>query len=170
MDDEIAFRCRGFKICRRQVKKVLKTLRERAPWEFPAGWISVAFTDDEMTCELHEQFLGDPSETDVITFPGDEIFSVPTRRLPGKRTSEKDENAFAGEIVVCVPQALRAAKQFGTSPADEILLYLVHGWLHLAGLDDLADDTRAQMRAAEAEALEILQAAGAAPFTRITFP
>lgn len=125
-----------------------------------------------MTCELHEQFLDDPSETDVITFPGDEIFTAPERRkIANSRGKIKADagDAFAGEIVICVPQALRAAAQFGTEPADEILLYLVHGWLHLAGLDDLAEDTRRQMRAAEAEALEILRAAGVAPFTRITF-
>ncbi len=170
MNDAVAIRCRGFKICRRQVKKVLKTLRERAPWKFPAGSLSIAFVDDATTCELHEQFLDDPSKTDVITFPGDEIFTQPERRNPGICDAETDEGAFAGEIVVCVPQAQRASEQFGTTPADEILLYLVHGWLHLAGLDDLADDTRRQMRAAEAEALEILRTAGAAPFTRITFP
>ncbi len=172
MNDAVAIRCRGFKICRRQVKKVLKTLRERAPWVFPAGSLSIAFVDDATTCELHEQFLDDPSETDVITFPGDEVFTQPERRNPAATACvpKAGEGAFAGEIVVCVPQALRAAGQFGTTPADEILLYLVHGWLHLAGLDDLADDTRRQMRAAEAEALEILRNAGAAPFTRITFP
>lgn len=175
MNDAIAIECCGFKICRRQVKKVLKTLRDHAPWEFPAGWLSIAFADDATTCELHEQFLDDPSKTDVITFPGDEVFTEPKRRdVRGKgifrKSAEDDDSAFAGEIVVCVPQAQRAAEQFGTTPADEILLYLVHGWLHLAGLDDLAEDTRRQMRAAENEALEILQGAGAAPFTRITFP
>lgn len=174
MSDVIAVKCRGFKICRRQTKKVLKTLRERAPWEFPAGWLSIAFTDDATTCELHERFLDDPSKTDVITFPGDDVFTIPKRRETTRKTLAgsiaDDESAFAGEIVVCVPQALRAAAQFGTTPADEILLYLVHGWLHLAGLDDLADDTRRQMRAAESEALEILRSAGAAPLTRITFP
>lgn len=173
MKDEIAVNCRGFKICRRQVKSVLKTLRERAPWEFPAGFLSVAFVDDEKTCELHEQFLNDSSKTDVITFPGDEVFSAPIRReLPSKKPVETvaSDDAFAGEIVICVPQAMRAAQQFETTPADEILLYLIHGWLHLAGLDDLADDTRAQMRAAENEALEILRLAKVTPFTRIAFP
>lgn len=174
MSDAIAIECCGFKICRRQVKKMLKTLRERAPWKFPGGWLSIVFADDALTCELHEQFLDDPSKTDVITFPGDEVFTVPERREAPKAVARKklaeDDAAFAGEIVVCVPQAQRAAEEFGTTPADEILLYLIHGWLHLAGLDDLADDTRKQMRAAEAEALEILRAAGVVPFTRISFP
>lgn len=173
MKDEIAVSCRGFKICRRQVKTVLKVLRERAPWEFPAGALSVAFVDDEKTCELHAQFLDDPSKTDVITFPGDDVFTEPKRRNVSEKKAGVPADfgdAFAGEIVVCVPQAMRAAQQFQTTPADEILLYLVHGWLHLAGLDDLADATRAQMRAAESEALEILRTAKAAPLTRIAFP
>ena len=183
--DEIAIACKGFKICRRQTRAVLKTLRERAPWKFPAGALSVAFVDDAKTCELHEEFLNDPSKTDVITFPGDEIFSVPERReilseTPARKrvcakksateNCEEISDAFAGEIVVCVDQAMRAAVQFGTSPADEILLYLVHGWLHLAGLDDLTDAARVQMRAAETEAIAILRECGVAPFTRISFP
>ncbi|MGN0835475.1 MAG: rRNA maturation RNase YbeY [Candidatus Spyradosoma sp.] len=173
MNDEIAIACRGFRISRREVKTVLKRLRERAPWEFPAGALSVAFADDARTCDLHARFLNDPSKTDVITFPGDEIFTAPRRRdVPAEtaRSRGADADAFAGEIVVCVPQAQRAAAQFGTTPADELLLYLVHGWLHLAGLDDIVESDRARMRAAEAEALEILRAAGAAPFSRVAFP
>lgn len=180
MNDEIAIACRGFRISRREVKTALKRLRERAPWEFPAGSLSVAFADDALTCALHARFLNDPSKTDVVTFPGDEIFTTPRRRdVPAETASRRraarsrggdDDEAFAGEIVVCVPQAARAAARFGTTPADELLLYLVHGWLHLAGLDDVAEDDRARMRAAEAEALEILRAAGAAPFSRVVFP
>ncbi len=199
MNDEIAVECRGFKICRRQVKKILATLRECAPWEFPAGWLSVAFVDDETTCRLHEQYLGDPSKTDVITFPGDKPFAAPIRHHPatkpatvvaaeshhqpngnggGNSHHQPDhhdgggdhDDAFAGEIVVCVNQAIRAAATIGNKPADEILLYLVHGWLHLAGLDDTDDDSRALMRKAESEALAILRDKGVAPITRISFP
>ncbi|MCD8298654.1 MAG: rRNA maturation RNase YbeY [Opitutae bacterium] len=187
MNDEIAVECRGFKICRRQVKKILTTLRECAPWEFPAGWLSVAFVDDETTCRLHEQYLGDPSKTDVITFPGDKPFAAPIRHHPAKKSATvvaeeshhqpdhhngggDHDDAFAGEIVVCVNQAIRAAATIGNQPADEILLYLVHGWLHLAGLDDTDDDSRALMRKAESEALAILRDKGVAPITRISFP
>lgn len=180
MNDEIAIRCRGFRISRRDVKNVLRILRERAPWKFPAGTLSVVFADDALTCELHEKFLNDPSKTDVITFPGDIVFTRPQRRnvpaeknLPAARSRRKNEtaaDAFAGEIVVCVPQAMRAAKQFGTTPADEILLYLVHGWLHLAGIDDIAEADRTLMRSSEAAALALLRDAGAAPLTRIAFP
>ncbi len=178
MDDEIALECRNFKVCRRQIKKILKTLREKSPWKFPAGTLSIAFVDDETTCALHEKFLQDPSKTDVITFPGDEIFSVPVlknseKNLRGnaeKSRGNEENSAFAGEIVVCVPQALRAAKELGNAPADEILLYVVHGWLHLAGFGDLDETSRQKMRAAEAEAISILKRENAAPITRISFP
>ncbi len=147
----------------------MKVLRERAPWGFPAGSLSIAFVDDKTICELHDKFLGDPSKTDVITFPGDVQFSEPSRRTSSKKAANS-KDAFAGEIVVCVPQAVRAAKTLDTTPEGEILLYLVHGWLHLAGFDDTDDGARALMRKAEAEAIAILQEHDATPITRISFP
>lgn len=178
MIDEIAIACKGFKICRHQVRAVLNALRRHAAWEFPAGTLSIAFVDDEKMCELHAQFLNDPTKTDVITFPGDVVFDVPVRReIPARRhaqNSKKNQEArrkpaengtFAGEIVICVDQARRAAKEFGTTFEAEILLYLVHGWLHLAGLNDLVPAERAQMRAAEAEALAFLEKTTEAKFS-----
>ncbi len=121
---------------------------------------------------MHEEFLGDPTKTDVITFPGDEIFSAPRPRKnsAGVPAADDDDSAFAGEICVCVDQAQRMARELGTTPADELLLYLVHGWLHLAGLDDIEERDRAEMRAAEATALELLRGAGLAPLKSAAFP
>lgn len=68
-------------------------------------------------CErsLHQQFLQDASLTDVTTFPGDPQFGL------------------AGEIIVCLTYAEQQAKRFHTGLDDEIKLYLIHGFLHLAG-------------------------------------
>jgi probable rRNA maturation factor len=41
-----------------------------------------------------------------------------------------------GEVVVCVPHARREARSRGTDPQDELLLYALHGVLHLSGHDD----------------------------------
>lgn len=168
--DEISILCKGFKISKREVRGVFKTLRSRLPWAFPQGVLSLVFVDDDRCCELHEKFLNDPSKTDVITFPGDEVFELPVRLDAGRGTSKINPDFFAGEIVVCVDQALRAAKKFKTAPADEILLYLVHGYLHLAGLDDLCSRDRRQMREGEREALALLRSRKAAPFKKISFP
>ncbi|MDR2845576.1 MAG: rRNA maturation RNase YbeY [Puniceicoccales bacterium] len=113
---------------------------------FP-GELSVAFLDDATICHLHETFLDDPSPTDVITFPGED---------EDDGTGER----FAGEICVCVAQARREAARHGNTLAEEVLLYLVHGWLHLAGFDDIEDDARRAMRDAEQAALAYLREAG----------
>ncbi len=168
----------NFSVDETEISEILNFLRGNAPWDFPAGTLSVAFFGDDEICSMHEEFLGDPTKTDVITFPGDEVFSAPRPRrknpagVPAESAvpAEADDAAFAGEICVCVDQAQRMARELGTTPADELLLYLVHGWLHLAGLDDIEERDRAEMRAAEATALELLRGAGLAPLKSAAFP
>lgn len=112
------------------------------PWSIAPGDLAVAFIDPETCSELHTRFFSDPSVTDVMTFPGEE------------------EDDHAGDLAVCPEYAVERAEEFGQNFATELTLYLVHGWLHLAGLDDRADDTRAAMRNAEADLMRRLQAAG----------
>ena len=59
----------------------------------------------------------------------------------------------------------------GRDLSAELTLYVVHGWLHLAGHDALAPAPRRAMRRAEARALALLRAAGAIPhFTTRPLP
>ena len=51
--------------------------------------------------------------------------------------------------------------------ATELTLYVVHGWLHLAGYDDLQPAKKRKMRAAEARAMKLLMAAEAIPPFRL---
>lgn len=163
-----------FSVGEEEIAAVVSCLRECAPWAFPAGTLSVAFLGDEEICRMHEEFLSDPTKTDVITFPGDEVFSAPRERAASGAAAdaggESEDGAFAGEICVCVDQALRMADELKTTPADELLLYLVHGWLHLAGLDDIEEADRKAMRAAEALALDLLRARNLAPLRTAVFP
>lgn len=115
-----------------------------------AGEISVAFLTDEALAALHSEFLDDPAPTDVITFS----FPRPSALEP------------AGEICISADAALRqaAGRPGGTRAfSAELALYLVHGWLHLAGHDDRTPAARKAMRRAEARALGLLRAAGALP-------
>lgn len=111
--------------------------------ESAAGELSAVFLTDAALARLHGRFLHDPSVTDVITFPG----------LP--------ESAGAGEICVSADAARRVGGPRGFSA--ELTLYLVHGWLHLAGHDDLRPDMKRRMRRAEKRALALLSAARAMP-------
>lgn len=116
------------------------------------GELSIVFMTDAALAELHGQFLDDPSITDVITFEGDPTLGT------------------AGEICVSADAALRQTAPSGrrslrparTPPAAafsaELTLYLVHGWLHLAGYDDLQPAKKRAMRRAEARAMRILRA------------
>ena len=47
--------------------------------------------------------------------------------------------------------------------ATELTLYVVHGWLHLSGYDDLKPARKRRMRAAEKRAMALLQKAKAVP-------
>lgn len=83
--------------------------------------LSIAFVDDEHMRALHNQYMGIDSPTDVLTF---ELDHDPRGKV------------LSGEVVICVPEARRQAKLRGTRAQDELLLYALHGMLHLCGFDD----------------------------------
>ncbi len=119
-------------------------------FDAPEGELSIAILDAAAMTDLHARFLADPAPTDVITFDGDPHLGV------------------AGEICVCADVALDHARTTGGDPAAELVLYLVHGYLHLCGFDDTTPAQRRFMRAAERRALAVLAAAGALPrFRRV---
>lgn len=111
----------------------------------PAGELSVVFLTDAALAALHGRFLDDPTTTDVITFAADPALGT------------------GGEICVSADTAARCARERGEDLAGELALYLVHGWLHLAGHDDLEPRRKRAMRRAEARALRLLAEARALP-------
>jgi len=56
---------------------------------------------------------------------------------------------LAGEVVVCVPEARRRAAREGTDVRRELLLYALHGMLHLCGFDDRTERGFARMHRTE---------------------
>jgi probable rRNA maturation factor len=145
---EIAVRHRRLKVDRKAVAAAIALLDGHAE-EFkggcPAGELSLAFMGDKELAGLHGRFLDDPTPTDVITFEGDR--AAPT----------------AGEICVSVDAAVRQVGRSQARLSPEILLYVVHGWLHLAGYDDLRPAAKRLMRHAEARAIKILKKSGPLP-------
>lgn len=122
----------------------------------PPGELSLAFLTDSTLARLHATFLDDASTTDVITFAGTPAFGLASTG-----------SGLAGEICVSVDAARAFAAQHGRDFSEELTLYLVHGWLHLAGCDDLRPAGKKRMRAAEARAMAFLRAAGGVPRFRI---
>lgn len=133
---------------RRAVEQVIHVLDAHAA-RFqggpPDGVLSVAFLTDRALAELHGRFLDDPTTTDVITFEA----------APGLGS--------AGEICVSADTARTFARERKLDFSRELTLYVVHGWLHLAGYDDLQPAKKRRMRAAEARAMRLLDAAAAVP-------
>lgn len=83
--------------------------------------LSVALVNDAQMSQLHKRFLGVSGPTDVLTFELDHDSS-------GCVTS--------GEVIVCVAEARRQARERGSTVQKELLLYALHGMLHLIGFDD----------------------------------
>jgi len=111
----------------------------------PAGELFLVFLTDAALATLHADFLNDPAPTDVITFPGDPSLGT------------------AGEICASADAAAAFAKKHHGDFSAELLLYVVHGWLHLAGHDDLVPTQKRAMRRAEARALKFLRAENIIP-------
>jgi probable rRNA maturation factor len=144
----IANRHPRLRLDRRGVAAAIAAL-DAHPDEFrggcPPGELSLAFLTDAALAKLHGDFLADPSETDVITFEGEPLAGL------------------AGEVCVSVDTAAAYAKKQRIDFSAELTLYVVHGWLHLAGYDDLQPAKKRIMRRAEARALALLRRAGAMP-------
>ena len=119
-------------------RKLVRTLEASGIFPIANGELSIAFVTDAAIANVHQTFMDDPTVTDVITFPA----------CP--------EMKSAGEIIVSVDRALEQSKKLNEPFSRELSLYLIHGWLHLAGYDDLSDKDRMAMRAAEKKAMGIV--------------
>jgi probable rRNA maturation factor len=107
---------------RNLLPRLRRRLREaHAMQRCPVRQLSMALVGDRRMAELHQQFMNVSGPTDVLTFPLEH---------------DSRGRVIAGEIAICVPEARRRAREHGQSVANEVLLYAVHGLLHLCGFDD----------------------------------
>jgi probable rRNA maturation factor len=105
-----------------------------------AADVTVAFVDNPHIHRLNNQFLKHDEPTDVLTFPYTE---------PGAKKLE-------GEVVIGYEVATEYAADRGHGVAEELMLYTIHGCLHLCGYDDTTDAAAAEMRAKEREYLKAI--------------
>ena len=102
------------------------------------GELAYIFCNDEEILEVNRQYLQHDYYTDVITFPYSE------------------EKIVSGDIFISIDTVRSNAIQFGTNSQDELHRVIVHGLLHLCGLNDKGPGERKTMEAAENAALEQL--------------
>ena len=105
---------------------------------FTRGEISIAIVDDPNMKTLNKQYLNHDYETDVLSFVMD---------------SETESDRRDGQLIVSAETAQRVADELQIPLDDELLLYVVHGMLHLVGLQDQDPQSAAVMRSAEANYL-----------------
>ncbi len=96
--------------------------------------MSIALVGDATMAQLHQRHMNIPGTTDVLTFPIDH---------------DHLGRVVAGEVVICVPEARRQAAANAVDPAHEVLLYAIHGMLHLCGYDDTTPKAYTEMHATE---------------------
>jgi probable rRNA maturation factor len=108
--------------------------RARQMINAPLRELSLALVNDAQISQLHHTYMNLAGPTDVLTFPLDQ---------------DARGRALSGEVVVCVPEARRRARELGTRVEHELLLYALHGMLHLAGFDDRTARAFARMHRME---------------------
>lgn len=141
---------------RRAIRKALRAERVRG------AVVSVTIVDNAAIHKINRKHLQHDYPTDVISFS--------LEFLPGELYEEEDAVAvddatrggrneglpaagavIEGEIIASAEMALQMAPECGWSADSELLLYVVHGLLHLCGYDDLTPEDKQVMRGREQE-------------------
>ena len=101
------------------------------------GEVGYLFCDDEKILEVNKEYLQHDYYTDIITF------------------DYCEDDVLNGDIVISLDTVRSNAEQLGKDYDDELHRVIIHGILHLCGLNDKGPGEREQMEAAENQALSI---------------
>ena len=100
------------------------------------GEIGYLFVDDEKILEVNNEYLGHDYYTDIITFDYDE------------------DDVINGDLVISLDTVKSNAELFGKPYEEELFRVIIHGILHLCGINDKGPGEREIMEAAENKAKE----------------
>jgi rRNA maturation RNase YbeY len=121
------------KIRRRDTSAWIK--RVAAGYGRTVGEVGYLFCDDEKILEVNREYLGHDYYTDIITFDYDEGTEI------------------NGDIVISLDTVRSNAEKYGKTYDEELRRVIIHGILHLCGINDKGPGEREQMEAAEDKAL-----------------
>lgn len=92
-----------------------------------ADGVTIAFVSDRAMVRLNKNWRGKSGTTDVLSFPADQ------------NEFEKSAGTTLGDVVISADQAARQAKENELTFNEEIAQLILHGMLHLCGLDHETD-------------------------------
>ncbi|HHT9129349.1 MAG TPA: rRNA maturation RNase YbeY [Candidatus Brocadiaceae bacterium] len=121
-----------------KIKKIIKSVLKV---EKKDAELSVVFIDNKTIKQINNAFLGHNYATDVLSF----AYNEPSFK-----------NSIKGEIIVSVEMASKLSRRYGYEIEGEIVLYLVHGLLHLLGYDDKRKKDAKKMHQREGSLLSTL--------------
>lgn len=103
------------------------------------GDVGYLFCNDEKILEVNREYLGHDYYTDIITF------------------DYTEEDTLNGDIVISLDTVKSNAEKFKKAYDEELHRVIIHGILHLCGINDKGKGEREIMEAAENRALELRQ-------------
>src|ERR1700674_3008305 len=121
--------------------------------------VSLLFVDEATIAALNQRFLDQEGPTDVLSFPiedeSDRSGRSPDEGGTGPGSIEADTGRLLllGDVVICPEVAARHAVDHGVTFDDEIALLVVHGILHLLGMDHEVDAEAERMEQREQQLL-----------------
>ena len=135
----ITYNCEGVKMPNIKKREVTAWIKDvAATYGRKVGEIGYMFVDDEKILEVNREYLGHDYYTDIITFDYDE----------GDRIN--------GDLVISLDTVETNARQFGKRYDEELHRVIIHGILHLCGINDKGPGEREVMEAAEDKALAMI--------------
>jgi probable rRNA maturation factor len=144
MEIQINNQQRLVKISKKEIKSIVETiLREETKKKFQNNFeISLNFVKDKKIKEINLKYLSKNSPTDVIAFALTE----------GKFKNIHPE--VLGDIFISAETAVRQAKTYNQDLNQELILYLIHGMLHILKYDDIDPKKRKIMKEKEQDYLK----------------
>ena len=122
------------KIRKRDIKNWIK--RVAASYGKTIGEVNYLFCTDDKILEVNTQYLSHDFYTDIITFD----------------YSEGDK--ISGDIIISLEPVRTNSQKYNTGFAEELHRVIIHGILHMCGIDDKSETASLNMRKAENQALE----------------
>ena len=136
----ILYQAEGVKLPSMKRRKITNWIKIVADsYQRKTGDIAFIFCSDKKILEVNNQYLQHDYYTDIITF------------------DYSEDNTISGDIFISLDTVKSNADQFGTDYDNEMNRIIIHGILHLCGINDKAPGEREHMTECENKALKLLE-------------